>query len=149
MGARGPLPTPLPENVRLLRAEATHSAPEEPLKARPRRPSCPRHLDAYARRTWRAVVRELEPLGVLSSLDREELAAYCEAASLARRAWLELVGEDLVQRDRGHIRKHPAVEIWARSSALLDRLGRQLGLTPAARLRMPRPEAEEDDADLD
>jgi len=44
-------------------------------------PKCPRHLDKEAKKEWRRMVKELEPLGVLTRLDKAVLARYCQGSS--------------------------------------------------------------------
>ena len=154
MGARGPLPQPIPDNVRALKGEATHSAPRPALKAAPVRPTMPRGMDPTARRVWRTTVADLEALGILARADREFLAAYCRACSLAERAWAALFGDEpeemVVTGAQGGLHANPLILIWRQATDQVEKLARQLGATPAARLRMRRPDNDgADEADLD
>jgi len=48
-------------------------------------PKCPKHLDKEAKKEWRRMVKELEPLGMLTRLDKAVLARYCQgSAKLAK-----------------------------------------------------------------
>ena len=42
-------------------------------------PACPEWLLPEAKKVWRRLVRELEALGLLTGIDREALAGYCQA----------------------------------------------------------------------
>jgi P27 family predicted phage terminase small subunit len=157
MGARGPLPQQLPANVSRLRGEASHTTPEQPLKAAPLPPSMPEAwLDSKAsrwnkdrRRVWRHTVKELDALGILARADLEILKAFVEAVVLRDRVTAELDGQDLVVTDEdGRRARNPNLVTLNQALASVDRLARQLGCSPAARLRMPRPEEPDEDLSL-
>ncbi len=79
---------------------------------------------------WRQVVGELDRLGVVSKLDTAVLATYCQ--SWAR--WRQLQAQLDAEGDAAdfHIR------VAARQEAnALRLLASELGLTPAARARLP------------
>ena len=59
-------------------------------------PKCPRHLDKEARKEWRRVARELEPLGMLTNLDMAVLASYCQAYSMWATATLKLQEQGMI-----------------------------------------------------
>ena len=42
-------------------------------------PECPAHLNDAAKTEWKRITRELEPLGLISQIDRAMLALYCQA----------------------------------------------------------------------
>ncbi len=157
MGARGPLPRPLPSNVSRLRGDVSHSQPETPLKAAPLAPSMPEAwLDSKAsrwntarRRIWRATVKELDGLGILARADLEALKSFIEAVVLRDRVTAELDGQDLILiDDEGRAARNPNLVTLNQAIATVDRLARQLGCSPSARLRMPRPEEPDEDLSL-
>ena len=41
-------------------------------------PKCPTWLDKEAKKEWRRMVTELDPLGMLTLIDRSVLARYCD-----------------------------------------------------------------------
>ena len=90
MGRRGP--APLPSALKRLHGETRPSRlnDREPL---PRRtaPRPPADLDPAAKAIWRRTVREM-PAGVITAVDADALACYCEAVVRYRqgqpRSWL-------------------------------------------------------------
>jgi phage terminase small subunit len=80
MGQRGP--KPLPGNVHQLRGNASKKPIAtllDELKPEVEIPGCPRHLLPEARKEWKRVAAELERYGLVSKLDRADLALYCQA----------------------------------------------------------------------
>ena len=125
----------MPSTLKRLHGETRPSRLNyrEPL---PRRttPQPPAELDAGAKRIWRRTIREM-PAGVITAVDADALACYCEAvvryrqsaALLARSAPLirgaragDLIANPLDRITRG----------WADQVRLF---ARELGLTPSAR----------------
>lgn len=151
MGARGPLP--LPSNVRQLRGNPGHRAPKPTVKAAPVPPSAPTWLGREAKAEWRRIVVELEKLGILGRLDRAVLTAYCDVWEkwVGARAELEADGL-LVDGYRGSRVKSPAWQVYRDAATQLAALAKEIGATPAVRLRMTLPddpEADEGEGILD
>lgn len=146
MGARGPLPQSA--DVLYLRGNPNHRKPRRTVKAKPGAPGAPTWLSTEAKAEWKRVVPELDELGILSTVDRAVLAAYCDA-------WAKFVlvskalsdGRDLLAQDARSDRpsKNPLWQVYRDASTLLERLARAVGATPVARLRMTVPEAPDDD----
>jgi P27 family predicted phage terminase small subunit len=100
-------------------------------------PTCPSHLSKEARKEWNRISRELMTCGLLTSVDRAALAAYC--AAYAR--WTE--GEDKVQQHglvvkspSGFPIQNPYVGI---ANTALDQMRKfliEFGMTPASRSRL-------------
>ena len=110
-------------------------------------PSCPDHLDDAAKAEWNRISSELAGLGLLTSVDRAALAAYCSSWS----RWL--TAEE-------HIRKHGLVlkapsgypiqsPYLSIANTALDQLRKfliEFGLTPASRSKVTaRPKASNTD----
>jgi P27 family predicted phage terminase small subunit len=131
----------------------SHSSPKTPArKLRPKPPARPSWLTAFGRRVWNRVVRELEPSGLLSPVDRDTLAAFCDAASFARDARDQIRRDGLTVRGQnGEMVRHPAFMMWRQSVALVESLGTKLALNPSARLRLlaEMPDDDGNDDDLD
>jgi len=80
---------------------------------------------------------------VLTELDREFLAAFCEcwAAYWDLKAIVQEEGYTTTT-DKGNVRQHPAVGAMKMMLDNVVRLGREFGLTPASRSRieaLPEP----------
>jgi P27 family predicted phage terminase small subunit len=121
-------------------------------KLRPKPPARPSWLSPFGRRVWDRIVTELEPLGVLSVVDRDVLAAYCDAAAFAKDARDQIRIDGLaVPGQRGERVKHPLFQVWTQSVGLVEKLGTKLALNPSARLRLLAevPDDADDDSDLD
>lgn len=110
---------------------------------RPSRPRAPRELGREARAEWRRVVRWLEESGLLHEVDRPTLVLHCQLWERYVALQRELVGLPHASREREAVeREHRRV---------VDQLLRTiaaLGLSPAARLRMPLGRREEDRDEL-
>ena len=75
---------PKPTRLRVLEGNRSKSPlpkgePTPPVGA----PRCPAWLCGTAKHEWRRLVRELEPLGMLTRIDGEALAHYCDLHSQA------------------------------------------------------------------
>jgi len=99
-------------------------------------PSMPATLTPEAKREWRRVAPALADMGILASIDRGVLIRYCTA-------WAEWVELDEQIRTAGRLVRGQG-GTWVRTPLWLLRrdaaseateLGRQLNLTPVARLR--------------
>lgn len=142
MGERGPVPKP----VRRRR----NKRPDEGKRIVVARPRMPRTLTGEARAEWNRIVPKIEEMGLLSSLDRSVLIRYC-------RAWADWHDIDqrlqatglLVKGRRDALVRNPLWLLRRDAEDTLSDLGKQLGLTPTARLRAgvkhEMPEADEDD----
>jgi P27 family predicted phage terminase small subunit len=98
---------------------------------------CPEQLGPVARQEWDRVVGELTARGVLSSVDRAALAAYCHAYA----KWLEAIDTiekygAVMKSPTGYPVQSPYVAIANRQAEIMLRLVGELGFTPASRSRI-------------
>ena len=68
-------------------ATPASAASTMPSRARAKVPSCPACLGDEARKEWQRLSKELAEIGLLTGIDRNLLAAYCQAHAL----WVEAV----------------------------------------------------------
>ena len=128
MGERGPVPIPHARrrNKRLSTGKRVAVAA----------PEMPDDFDGEAAAEWERIVPDIEAMGLLALLDRGVLIRYC-------RGWANWIDIDkklrattLLIKGRGEsVVRNP---LWMMRSDIentLEALGKQLGLTPAARLR--------------
>ena len=128
MGERGPVPIPHARrrNKRLSTGKTI------PVAA----PEMPDDLEGEAAAEWERIVPEIEAMGLIATLDRGVLIRYCRGWA----AWLDIDEKLratglLVKGRRDGLVRNP---LWMMRSDIentLRELGKQLGLTPAARLR--------------
>lgn len=142
------MPARKPHRLKVLKGgnAAAHEPPRNPPRPLPKAPSCPRWLSKEARAEWRRIVPELERIGLISELDREALAGYCDAVYRRRRA-IDLLdrGGLLVPGYREALRKSPAWQIYRDAGEIVRMWARELGLTPAARLVLEIPEPQDNE----
>ncbi len=96
-------------------------------------PECPASLDAVARAEWHRIAPELIRLGLLTAVDQETFACYCEAVSMLKAARREM-------KRRGVL--SPARLVADAMLRQVRALGTEFGLTPSARSRMHVPGAQ-------
>jgi P27 family predicted phage terminase small subunit len=140
MGARGPLPQL--QVVRDHRGNPGHRTTAETVKAAPLPlPVCPSWLPPTAKTQWRRMTEALEGLAVAA--DGPALALALEHWSAARAAAESLRKNGPMVWDEAHERhaKNPASQVFRDHSSMFLEYAKQLGMTVAARVRMPlRPE---------
>lgn len=106
-------------------------------------PRCPSHLSAEAKREWRRVTKELFDAGLLTSVDRAAIAAYCQAWSNWVEAVQALDGEDKVcVTDKGYSHANAWVSIANKALAEMRTWMVEFGMTPSSRSRIKMPEVE-------
>ncbi len=145
MGRRGPKPANPRLRVLSGKSPFRPGRGEPPL---PRRgiPECPDFLDEAAKAKWQSLVPELDRLGLLTVVDGDTLAAYCQA-------WAEFeAATKLLQSEgrtcaggSGGLKQHPAVSMQRTAWKALREFGSLLGLDPSSRCRLetaPPPDAE-------
>lgn len=90
---------PIPSVIHLLqggRAKTHRPLPQNEPMPPAIIPKCPKHLDHEARKEWRRMAKELEPLGMLTNLDMAVLASYCQAYSMWATATLKLQEQGMI-----------------------------------------------------
>lgn len=111
-------------------------------------PDCPDWLPAEAKAEWGRIVPQLVVAGVIATVDRALLMAYCEAVAefvkMAKR--IEKDGQFAKTKERedgsgGNVIQHPALAVRNRARATMLQLAQQFGLSPSARARIKAQEA--------
>jgi P27 family predicted phage terminase small subunit len=129
---------PKPTAIRRLEGNrgkrAWNHAEPVPPDAQPR---CPAHLSPAAKKEWRRVAAALHRMGLLSTVDRAALAAYCQAWG----RWVEAEERlretpALIRTPSGHVQQSPWLGIANRQLELMGRYMVELGMTPSARSRV-------------
>ncbi len=138
---------PLPSNVVRLRGNPGKRArnPNEP-RPEARAPACPAALGPEARKEWQRLARQLFALGLLTRIDRGQLAAYCQAHAL----WTEAVQAierygTMVKSPNGYPMQSPYVALANKQVDIMTRIAAEFGMTPSSRTRIRVGEAVADD----
>ena len=138
---------PLPSNVVKLRGNpgkrALNDREPRPAAAVPACPSC---LSDEAKKEWRRLAGELARLGLLTRIDRSQLAAYCQAHAL----WLEAVQAlgrygTMVKSPNGFPMQSPYVAVLNKQVDIMTRIAAEFGMTPSSRTRIRTAERPDDD----
>jgi P27 family predicted phage terminase small subunit len=106
----------------------------------------PAELGEDAKKEWRRVARELHQCGLLTTIDRVALAAYCDAygrwaqatKALAQMAEADPTGRSalLVKTSNGTAVQNPLIGIANKAAADMVRYASEFGMTPSARSRV-------------
>lgn len=143
---RGPKPKPV--ELRVLHGTAAEKARAEIPQPRRALPRCPKHITGEAAECWHRLARELYAAGILSNIDRDALAAYCENYALHLKAGRELAqSSELLkasdEKDRdgnvtrvGGLYQNPWLAIWNKTGETLLKLAAEFGMTPSSRSRV-------------
>ena len=85
-------------------------------------PSCPKWLEAEAKKEWRRLSKKMEMMGVLTEVDMAAFAGYCQAYA----RWKE--AEEFITQH--------GTSIAQTYLKVMNRFAEQFGLTPASRSRI-------------
>ena len=132
---------PVPTHLKLIKGNPGKRAlGSEPQPQRLEQvPEPPAFLLLEAQAEWRRVAPELVELGLLTALDLQPFAAYCQAcgrAEQAERIFAETGGALTVRGARGGEVINPLLRIARDAASEAMRLGAEFGFTPASRARL-------------
>jgi len=129
---------PKPTAIKLLEGNpgkrALNHAEPKPRVVLPRPPE---HLSDDEKAKWKMTVKELYPLGLITTIDKDALAMYC--VIFVR--WLKaekMVREkgEIIKTAAGNIIQNPYLSIANRALDQLNKLGAEFGMTPSSRSRV-------------
>lgn len=100
-------------------------------------PKPPEHLSDEEKEKWKSTVRELHPLGLITTIDKDALAMYCTI-------YVRWIKAEKIIREKGEIIKtaasniiqNPYLSIANRALDQLNKLGAEFGMTPSSRSRV-------------
>lgn len=100
-------------------------------------PTFPEHLSEVARDEWDRLAQVLHDMGVLTSVDRAALAAYCQTYG----RWVEAEQKlrdlpSMVRTPSGYVQQNPWIGVANKQLELMGRYMAELGMTPASRSRV-------------
>lgn len=134
MQGRKPKPTALKVLAGNPGKRALNRAEPRPKVVMPRPPE---HLSDEEKTKWKAVVRELHPLGLVTKIDVDALAMYCVIFVRWMKAE-KMVREEgeIIKTAAGNIIQNPYLSIANRALDQLNKLGAEFGMTPSSRSRV-------------
>lgn len=103
---------------------------------------CPKVLSPRAKKVWRDRKPELEALGLLTVIDAEAFAIFCQAYALWEESveWIQKHGAVYMLKDeKGNprcLQQAPYVSIMNKQALIVKAFCSEFGLTPAARARL-------------
>ena len=138
---------PVPFALKVLRGNPGRRPlkpePQPPIEAAP--PPPPDFLTGHARAKWLRLAPQLHALGLLTSVDHDVFAAYCDAFGrwlTAEETLTQMAARDMLTRGlmiktaSGNVIQNPVVGIKNVAARDMVRFGTDLGLSPAARARL-------------
>ena len=138
----------------LTKAEKTKRGAAEKVmgEAPPIKTTPPAWLDETAKKEWRRLIKECKAMGILSTLDMGAMAICCDAYSKYMAATLKindttLVGTHTNKSGAKNLVINPFVMVAQKYSDTYKKYATDLGLTPAARMRMTTTHSAEPERD--
>lgn len=139
---------PKPIELRVLHgsaAETARAAHPQPRRVLPR---CPDFLTGEAEKCWKRLARELYDAGLLTTVDRDALAAYCVAfarwrdaeAQVAKKGPVVVTNKQLdadgTQIGGGNPIQNPYLAVANKALEQMSKLMAEFGMTPSSRSRV-------------
>lgn len=144
MRGRKPKPTEIKKLAGNPGKRALNDAEPRPRVVYPRPPA---HLSDEEKSKWKLLVKELYPLGLVTTIDQDSLAFYCVL-------YVRWIKAEKMVRDKGEIIKtvsgniiqNPYLSIANRALEQLNKLSAEFGMTPSSRSRVKveSPDAEQE-----
>lgn len=129
---------PKPTAIKMLEGNpgkrALNHAEPKPRVVAPRPPE---YLGDAEKTKWKAAVKELYQLGLLTAIDQDALAMYCVVFVRWQKAE-KMVREkgEIIKTAAGNIIQNPFLSIANRALDQLNKMGAEFGMTPSSRSRV-------------
>ena len=102
----------------------------------------PSWLDNMAKTEWKRVVPLIDR-NRFTELDLKSLEAYCQAYAKWKRAEMILMKEGYTfETPNGYVQQRPEVSIAKDAFTSMQTIAKELGFTPASRIRMSKNEGD-------
>lgn len=136
--ARKPGTRPKPTHLRVIGGNAGRRPlnKDEP-KAKTAKPRCPSWLCDEAKKHWRITIKKLHGVKLMTDLDVDALAMYCEAYADWREAQDEIREHgSIIVTPKGYPVPSPWLAIANKAFDKMYKLLAEFGLTPSSRTRV-------------
>ncbi len=137
---------PVPAHLKLISGNpGKRAVKKEPQPQRGEMPEPPDFLTPDAKAEWSRVSAELFHIGLLTKVDVQPLAAYCQAFGrwiTAERAIARMAEKDtltaglMIKTTNGNAIQNPLVGTSNKAASDMVRYASEFGLTPSARARL-------------
>ena len=120
----------------------------EPIPKKGAMPKCPDWLEDEAKEEWKRLAKNLYELGLLTDLDVQAFASYCQAYARWREAE-EFISQHgaIVKTKSGYWQQVPQVAIAHQNQKMMMQAAAEFGLTPSSRSRIVADQAASREAD--
>ena len=107
----------------------------------------PSWISAKAEEVWNQLAPEMEAIGLLTSMDTQAFAVYCQSYAELIEAEAELLKGGKTQTTKeGFVRKSPWLGVRDEAHKRMQQIGGQFGLSPASRTRIEvKPKEDKND----
>jgi P27 family predicted phage terminase small subunit len=132
---------PLPSKVIDIKGARGYHRTKTDVETEPSPPSsipeCPEHLSPEAKIEWCRMAVNMEPLGILTNLDKAIFAMYCEAYANWAMATIRVQTEGMVSiTDKGYPIQNPYFSIANKAKEQMLKAMVEMGMTPSSRSRI-------------
>ncbi len=142
-------PAPKPTFLRVLNGNPSRRPlNENEPKPKKEMPSCPGHLNKEAKKEWKRISKKLFNLGLLTEIDGQALALYCQAWANWKDACehIEKTGMIIRASKNNYPILNPYLSIANKAFDQMRMLLSEFGMTPASRSRVGvQPKVKKDD----
>ena len=137
---------PTPSRVAFLRGLPGHrKARKDEVRPSAEMPQCPEALDERARKKWNVLGKRLFALGILTSIDGDLFAAWCQEFSFWQDA-LQRLKKLTPTKGSKYSQTHRSLIKAARNAEVaMNRLGSEYGISPSSRTRIHATPTDPDD----
>lgn len=104
-------------------------------------PTIPEHLSEYAKEEWIYIIKFLDPVGLITEVDKAALAGYCQSYGRWRQAEEQLNKTELVIKTQsGNLIQNPFVGIANKAMEHMRKYITMFGLSPVDRAKVSAKE---------
>ena len=130
---------PLPSKLKLVQGNrGKRAANKSEPKVKREIPPCPSHIIGEARKEWRRMSCQLHALGLMATIDKAQLAIYCQAW----KTWVEAqenvekFGMIVISPNSGYQQQSPYLSIANQAMRMLQSALVEFGMSPSSRSRI-------------